>query len=297
MNPYLSDSQPSSGSGATPGARWRQAISACALAVAASCCVVPAAHAHDTWLVPEADGPSASASGEMRFQLATGNRFPTAEVATDPASVTGAECADADGRRARLQPVRVDPKWLLLSYRPARRGGPAQACWLELKPTEVQVEPDLIPVYLDEIRASRALRDTWAQMKAQGLPWIETFRKSARTELAEARPLEPAARARLRQPVGHGLEIIVLGTDPVTVGQDIRFQVLRDGQPLAGFQVEFVSDQSPLGVWRETDERGEVALRLPFAGRWLLRGTDLRLNERDPKRWQSRFVTLLLEAR
>lgn len=256
----------------------------------------PAAHAHDTWLVPAADA-AAQSDGEQRFELATGNRFPVAEVATDPASLIGAQCADAGGRKARLRAVRTDPRWLLLAYRAPWRGGPAQSCWLELKAYDVEVEPPLVQTYFQEIRAPQAVRDTWAAMLSRGMPWQETFRKFARTELAEARALTPEQRERLRQPVGHALEIVILGGEPVGVGNELRFRVLRDGQPLPNFPVEFVNDQNPLGVWRQSDDKGEVSLRLPFAGRWVLRGTDLRLDERNPARWQSRFVTLLVEAR
>ena len=73
--------------------------------------------------------------------------------------------------------------------------------------------------------------------------------------------------------------------------------MLRDGEPLAGFQVELQTAQSPLGIWRETDAQGKLRHRLPFAGRWLLRGTDLRLAPRDPTRWESRFVTLALDVK
>lgn len=279
------------GGHAGPAALARMVAMALVMAVAAS-----AVQAHDTWLVPATDTAGVS-EAEQRFELSTGNRFPVSESATDPASLIGAQCADADGRRARLRPVRTDARWLLLAYRPPWRGGPAQSCWLELKAYEVQVDAEVVNTYFQEIRAPQSVRDTWAAMQARGLPWIETFRKFARTELREEQPLSGEQREALRRPVGHALEIVVLGTEPIRVGAEARFRVLRDGQPLAQFPVEFVSDQSPLGVWRQSDDKGELSLRLPFAGRWLLRGTDLRVDERNPARWQSRFVTLLLEAR
>jgi hypothetical protein len=88
-----------------------------------------------------------------------------------------------------------------------------------------------------------------------------------------------------------------LGDAPIAVGQLLEFQVLRDGRPLAGFAVELVSERSALGVWRETDGQGLLRHRLPFGGRWLLRGTDLRLSTERPGSWDSRFVTLAIEAR
>lgn len=271
-------------------------------AALAALMLAASAQAHDTWLVPAADaaGAAGAARDESRFELATGNRFPTAEVATDPASIIGAQCADAEGRRSRMRALRTEPKWTLMSHRPGWNGGAAVACWFELKAHEVEVEPNLIPTYFNEIRAPQSLRDAWAAMQARGLPWRETYRKYARMELATPREgRAPAAgeRERLRQPVGHALEIVVLGDAAVAVGADTRFAVLRDGKPLAGFPVEFVNDQNPIGVWTQSDANGQLSLRMPFAGRWLLRGTDLRLDERDPARWQSRFVTLMVEVR
>jgi uncharacterized GH25 family protein len=104
-------------------------------------------------------------------------------------------------------------------------------------------------------------------------------------------------RAAARRPAGQDLEIVVLGDQPIAVGQPLEFQVLRDGRPLAGFPVELVSERSPLGIWRQTDADGKLRHSLPFAGRWLLRGTDLRLSAQRADTWESRFVTLAIEAR
>lgn len=195
----------------------------------------PAAQAHDTWLVPAADA-AAPSDGEQRFELATGNRFPVAEVATGPASLIGAQCADAEGRKTRLRPVRTEPRWLLLAYRAPWRGGPAQSCWLELQAYDVEVEPPLVQTYFQEIRALQAVRDTWAAMLSRGMPWLETFRKFARTELAGARALTPAQRERLRQPVGHALEIVILGSEPVGVGNELRFGCCATVSPWPTFR-------------------------------------------------------------
>ena len=41
--------------------------------------------------------------------------------------------------------------------------------------------------------------------------------------------------------------------------------------------------------------QGRVRIQAPLAGQWVLRGTDLRLSERVPDTWESRFVTLAFE--
>ncbi len=39
-----------------------------------------------------------------------------------------------------------------------------------------------------------------------------------------------------------------------------------------------------------------MELAVPLAGRWLLRGTDVRPSTQNPDRWESRFVTLAFEV-
>jgi hypothetical protein len=70
---------------------------------------------------------------------------------------------------------------------------------------------------------------------------------------------------------------------------------MRIGQPLPDLSVELRGDRIALGIWRKTDAEGRVRFPAPLAGRWVLRGTELRVSERDPDTWESRFVTLAFE--
>jgi hypothetical protein len=238
-----------------------------------------AAHAHDSWLAPSRDASPA----ETRLEFATGTRYPVQDLNPGATSLVRADCAVGSGARMALQASDRSPKWLDL--RAATRE--ARACWVETRDFELELQPQLIPVYLDEIRASRELRDTWARMQARGLAWRETYRKYARIELAAGGPYPPAALA---------MEIVPLGEGSIETGRTLEFQVLRDGRPLAGLPVELVSERSRIGIWRETDAEGKLRHVLPFAGRWLLRATDLRVSAQDADRWESRFVTLAIEA-
>jgi hypothetical protein len=94
-----------------------------------------------------------------------------------------------------------------------------------------------------------------------------------------------------------GMDVVLQSTAwPLRVGDEATFQVLRDGRPLVGQAVELHGDRSPLGFWRRTDDGGRVRFRLPLAGRWVLRGTDLRVSSDTPDTWESRFVTLAFEV-
>jgi hypothetical protein len=260
-------------------------------AMVAALTVAAAAHAHDSWLRPAPE----SKAGAPSLQLTTGNRYPLQEFGQSVGSVARSGCIDSVGTRRALRPQRQQDKWLDLEAVPGKRAAPL-ACWLELKTAEVEIEPRLVQVYFAEIRASAAIRETWDTMRSRGLPWRESYRKFARIELADAAPAGKAL-AQARRPVGLGLELVVLGGDSIAVGQPLEFQLLRDGQPLAGQPVELVSERNPLGIWRETDDQGRLRHVLPFGGRWLLRAVDLRVSGEDPDRWNSRFVTLAIEAR
>jgi hypothetical protein len=257
------------------------------LLCAALCFTAGAAQAHDSWFSPTGDGVA----------LATGNRYPVGDVGPSATSVARSACSDGESHAIALRPAREQARWLEMAVGASDAGHPPLSCWAELHAAEIELKPQLVQVYLVEIHAPAGVRTAWADMQARGVPWRESYRKFARIELAAATDAPAELRAAARRPAGMDLQIFVRGDAPIAVGQPLELQVLRDGRPLAGFAVELVSERSALGIWRETDAQGLLRHRLPFGGRWLLRGTDLRLSAERPDTWESRFVTLAIEAR
>lgn len=254
-----------------------------ALLAALLACASAGSAAHDSWLEPTAR------PGQLRF--VTGAHYPLAETAPAASSVSGQGCMDAEGRTLRLQ---ADPrdgsKGLVLRTRAA----PALACWAELSPHEIELPPSLVQVYFREIQPPEAVQLAWAAQRESGVPWQERYRKSARIEIT--RGGESAAQLRaLRQPRGLALEAVIAGDEPVRAGQPVTFQVLAEGRPVSGLALQLVSGRSALGLWRRTDADGRLQHTIPFAGTWALRGTLLEAD--GPDRWQSRFVTLVFDAR
>lgn len=251
--------------------------------------------AHDTWfsVVPEAR------AGGLRLVLGTGNRFPQREFGVDAGLLDGQGCRHADRPAVAMTVGASGPQGLSLRARPAqgaRRGQPASiTCWAQLKPLEIRIEAALVAVYLDEIAAPAAVREAWREMHARGVPWQERYRKHARVEHRD--PRLGGGDAPPARPVPMAMDIVLdSGLDGLHAGQQVAFRVLRHGQPLAGQAIELRSDRSPIGLWVRTDGQGRAALRVPFAGSWLLRGTDLRLSSERPDAWDSRFVTLAFEV-
>ena len=232
--------------------------------------------AHDTWFEPVG-------GAEPRLWLGTGDQFPKQESGIDRAFLAGTGCRSGDGRPVPLVAIDDAPNALRL-----RPGPGASTCWAQLLPFEIVVAPALVEVYLKEIAASPAVRAIWAERLARGVPWKERYTKHARIELA------PVAAAG---PVGLGLDIVpVAGASARRVGDNLVFQVLRDGQPLADFAIELRSATVRFGRWGRTDAEGRIEFKAPLPGRWLLRGVDLRVAATDPDAWDSRFVTLAFEV-
>ncbi len=244
---------------------------------------VAAAHghaiAHDTWF--ERQGGNAAG---LRLALGTGNQFPAYETGIDERYLATQGCRRAGavgGATVAMKPAGQAQAALML-----RAPVDVSTCWAQLLPLQIELPTAKVALYLHEIQAAAELRATWAEMAGRGVPWVERYTKHARVEMGDGAPA----------PVAMGMDMVVEGGTLLRVGDTVRVQVLRDGQPLPGLAVEWRADASRLGLWRRTDAHGRVELTLPLAGQWLLRGIDLRLSTTERDAWESRFMTLALRV-
>ncbi len=195
------------------------------------------AAAHDTWFQPLPPTPA----GQLVFALGTGNRFPVYEFALGYEYVVASGCRGDGASAAPLAHVEDRPTALVVRSASPLKPAAGLTCWAQLTPFDVEVPRDKIELYLREIQAGPALRSTWAAMNARGLPWRERYTKYARIELGGS-----GTRAAL--PMGMDVRLDNART-PIRAGDELGFQVLRDGAPIAGLPVELVSSVSPVGIW------------------------------------------------
>jgi len=239
------------------------------------CLGAASAGAHDTWFEPL---PSAG-RGEVAFALGTGNRFPVFELGVDTKYFAKSGCRSGTRSGSLVFLKYAEKHTQLLSA----LADASLTCWVQLDPFTFELPADKIEIYFKEIRPSAAVLAAWADLKARGLPFIETYTKSARIDVGAT-----AAPA----PTGTAMDVLREGPPgPLSVGSEAAFQVLRDGRPLADFPVELINERSPIGLWHRTDADGRLRAKLPLPGRWLLRGTDLRLSPSDATKWESQFIT------
>ena len=248
---------------------------ACAALLAA---LSGSAAAHDTWFALQPDGTLA---------LSTGNRFPLADQGVDTKFFARSGCRAGDAAVQALAWQRYTDKTTVL--RPRLSGAAASfTCFVQLDPFEFELPADKIEVYFKEIRPSAAVLAAWAELKARGLPFVEKYTKSARIDVGV-----------VDAPASIGTAMDVLRQAPagaLAVGNEATFLVLRQGQPLADFPVELINERSPIGLWHRSDAQGRIRAKLPLPGRWLLRGTDLRLSPSDSTKWESQFVTYAFDV-
>ncbi len=252
---------------------------AAALACAATC-----AHAHDTWFEP-----LPAANGEPLLALGTGNQYPRYDSGIGREYLARQGCRVSSPRgethRVPLQPLRNEPASLVLKA-PQR----AQGCWAQLTPFEVDMPPEKVAIYFKDIQPPPAVREAWIDMQRRGVKWHERYTKHARIEFGTVGAAPTAA-------TDMGMDIrIESDGGALKPGATLVAQVLRDGQPLPGQAIELRSESSPIGIWRRTDTQGRLSVPVPLPGRWVLRGTDLRLSEQLADQWESRFVTLAFEV-
>jgi hypothetical protein len=258
----------------------KAAFATLALSALTALLAAPAA-AHDTWFEPQA----APARGEAQFALGTGTRFPTFELAVDVQYFSASGCRVGDGPARRFSAHRFTDTFTQLRVtapEPARL-----SCWVQIVPFEIELPPDRLEVYFAEIRPRPEVLAAWQALRARGLPFRERYVKSARFDAPEAAPLSS----------GTALDVLrVAPAGALRAGAEATFRLLRDGRPLPDQALELVPARGAGGQWARTDAQGELRVRLTQPGRWLLRGTDLRVAPDDPERFASQFITYAFEV-
>ena len=258
-------------------------------AFALSAVLTNAAHAHDTWLLPSQF--EVAPNETVTIDLTSGMAFPALETGPKRERVQAAECRLAE-RTFAIKDISEGPHSLRFVTEVAEAG--VAAFWVKLPSKEIELKSEQVQEYLEEIGASDALLKEWAEMKPPR--WRESYSKHQKTFVRVGTP--PAADHSWSEPVGLALEIVP-EQDPTAVraGGEFAVRVLKNGKPFPDFPLNAVAGGETKGETQKTDAAGRVTFRLGKAGRWLLRGTEVRKSTRAEADWESDFTTLTLEVR
>ena len=247
-----------------------------------------AATGHDTWILPGKSAVPPNTS--VTLDLTSGMSFPAVEVAVKPDRLdrTGLRLA---GTTSPLASTRLADKSLQVTAALPQTG--IATLWVESKPRAIELKPDKVSEYLDEIGANETIRREWRE-SGRGT-FRERYTKHAKTFI---RVGEPQQDRSWGEPVGMRLEIVP-EKDPTTlsIGGEVSFRVLREGRPLAGFALAAIAAGEKRPTMRKTDDQGRASFQLDRKGWWLLKGTELGRSAGPEADWESRFTTLTFEVR
>jgi uncharacterized GH25 family protein len=247
------------------------------------------AFGHDTWLI--ADQSKIVPNTTVILNLTSGMAFPALEVAPKRERVGNALCR-LSGRTFEISDIAAAPKSLQFKASLAEPG--VATFWLKLPQREIELKPKEVKEYLDEVSAPESLRQQWNEMK-EPKRWRESYTKHPKTLV---RVGDPKSDQSWKEPVGMLLEIVP-ENDPTALraGDEFIVHVIKEGKPFPHFALNAVHEGDTKGETRKTDATGRVTFSMNKAGRWLLRGTDIRKSDRADTDFESDFTTLTVEVR
>ena len=253
--------------------------------------VASAASAHDTWLQPRR--VSVPPGTIAQLDLTTSEKFGAFETVVKPERIVAAR-ARLNGKTLEVRPGAPEKKSLELRV-PLPDPGIA-TLWLSLAPSKIELNRKQVQHYLDEIGAPALLTQAWFGTKGSK-PWRELYSKHAKTFVLVGRPGRTRTDRSWSEPVGMPLEIVP-EKDPTTLraGDDFPVRVFKDGVPLVDFSIGIVREGNTNRALKKTDAAGRAVFKLARAGKWLLRGTDLRASHQSGVDWESDFTTLSFEV-
>ena len=250
--------------------------------------VASAAAAHDTWVLPAR--PAVPKGAEILLGATSGMGFPELDVAIQPNRISAARVRLA-GRIVEIPRGTAARHSLRLAVRPEGEG---IAClWIESKPKSIDLKPDEVREYLEEIGALDTAGKEWSAAGSKGR-WREIYTKHAKTFVAVGAAEGDRSWA---EPAGMRLEIVP-EADPtgLRANADVSVRLLKQGRPLPGFPVGMVQAGQKTGEVRKTDANGRVSFTPDRKGWILLRATDLRRTGSPEADWESDFATLTLRV-
>jgi uncharacterized GH25 family protein len=248
------------------------------------CLVASAVLAHDTWILP-ASG-SVRPGAVLSFDVTSGMAFPTLDHAV-AADRLAAASFRLRGKTSDISNRRAGAHALKLTTTPGENG--IAVAWAESKPRFIELTPEQVDEYLEEIGAADTVGREW-KARGSSAKWRENYTKHVKTFV---RVGEPGQDFSWKEPVGMAFEIVP-EQDPTALssGDRLTVRLVKNGKLLPNFPVGLVAAGTKTGSIQKTDAQGRVSFPLDSAGWWLLRATQLEKSSKPDADWESHFATL-----
>jgi uncharacterized GH25 family protein len=244
--------------------------------------VTSASVAHDTWIICD---PFVVPSGRLlTVRMTSGEKFPTMESAPEVDRIAKAEWRLGD-KSGTISDFKKDAKSLAASGKVANDG--VAVITVEFKPKEIELKPEEVSDYLEEIAAPASVRKAYEQDGAKA-GWHETYTRHAKTYVKIGSGGDATGALG---PVGFNIDFLP-DSDPTAlkVGDTLALKVIRGGLELESSPVFVVCGATGEAVMPRTNQTGMMLVKITAPGWWMVRTTQLRRQSAGV--WESDFTTM-----
>lgn len=238
--------------------------------------------AHDTWILCD---PAVVPSGRvLSVRMTNSEKFPAFESAPKAERIAKAEWRIGD-QRGSVADFKPEEKSLTASGRATTDGVAVIA--VEFKPNQIQLTPEQVAEYLEEIGAPASVRRAYEQ-DGVAAGWHETYTKHAKTYVRIGAGGDASGALG---PVGFAIDFLP-DSDPTAlkVGDTLAMKVIRGGNELESAPVMVVCGATGEAVMPRTNKAGMIVVKVTAPGWWLVHTTELRRQAAGV--WESDFSNM-----
>ena len=244
------------------------------------------AAAHDTWLV--ADGANHdrhatanSAHRELALLLTTGSEFPAFGTSTKPERLMRATLISND---ASVPLLMGKTNEATLGLRGLTVANSVVMAVVQLKPTVIELTPDVVAPYLKELGGSLSISRRYQALGH----WRESYSKNAKMWI---RVGTDAAPASMLKPMNLPYELVP-SSDPtwLKAGDKLEMCAFANGMPTAKVYLGMVAgDGSKTMQW--SNAKGCASFKLRGGSGFLMHGILITESQQPKLDWESHFAS------
>ena len=245
--------------------------------------VTAPALAHDTWIV--ADAPVIKAGGKVLFHITSGMEFPRFETAPEPLRLARADWRLGD-QTGNISSFEKGETSTTVGGRVTNEG--TGVVCVEFHPREIDLEPEEVEHYFEEIGAPETVRRAWQDAGA-GAGFHETYTKRAKTYV---RVGDAGEDKSCLGSTSFAIDFLP-DRDPTALkpGDRLTIRVVKGGDDeIEGLAVGAVCGSDGKTTLLRTNQSGAAVIPIHAGGWWLVRATELR--RKADGTWESDFTTM-----
>lgn len=253
-----------------------------AATIALAACAAPVS-AHDTWII--SDTPAIRPGGKALFHITSGMEFPKPESAPEPLRMKRADWR-LGAEKGNIVSFEKGETSTTVGGRVTGEG--TGVVCVEFHPRDIDLEPDEVEHYMEEIGAPEAVRRAWKEA-GENATFHETYTKRAKSYV---RIGDRGEDTSCLGSTGFAIDFLP-DRDPTALrpGGELVIRVVRGGDDeIEGLAVGAVCGTDGKTTMLRTNQNGKVVIPIHAAGWWMIRATELRRNADGT--WESDFTTM-----